>query len=94
MPFLVRGLDLVKHSGVWTEVKEEPLSTLIGTDNRGFLKTAASYNTAIIDCNDATGDYWKGVVHPGKNVVPASLTIAISMEKKRQGLDFGNDVGH
>ena len=73
-------------AGVLTQVEEEPQAMFIGTGDRRSIKTAAFYNTAITDCNDAVGGYWKGVVHPGKNVVPASLTVASA--KERSGKDL------
>lgn len=80
-------------AGVLTGVKEEPIATFIGTGVKGAIKSAAFYNTAITDCNDAAGGYWKGIVHPGKNVVPATLTVASAQGKSGKDLILAMILG-
>ena len=66
--------------------EESPDAVLIGTAKKRSLRSAAFYNTAIVDCTDSVGGSFHAIVHPGKNVVPAALTVASA--KRRSGKDL------
>ncbi len=59
---------------------------VVGRTGKLPLETAALYNTAIADVPDSTGGYYRGTVHPGKNVVPASLTTVSYLQKSGRDL--------
>lgn len=87
-------LKLGKTIGeVLTRGKESPEAMLIGRGNKRSLRTAAFYNTAIADCNDSAGGYYRGIVHPGKNVVPVSLTVASTRGKSGKDLILSMVIG-
>ncbi len=75
------------------QVDESPVAMRIGIGDRCSLRTSAFYNTAIADCNDSAGGFYKAVVHPGKNVAPASLTVASAMEKSGRDMILAMILG-
>ena len=78
---------------VSTKGVESPEAMLIGRSDKRSLRTAAFYNTAIADCNDSAGGYYQGIVHPGKNVAPASLTAASAKGKSGKDLILAMVLG-
>lgn len=66
--------------------EESPEAILVGRGVKRKLRTAVLYNTAIADCTDSAGGYYRGVVHPGKNIVPTSLTVASAKDKSGKDL--------
>ncbi|MPZ68455.1 MAG: hypothetical protein GEU71_02890 [Actinobacteria bacterium] len=49
--------------------------------NPQSLRNAAFVNAAWADCNDSAGGSYKSVFHPGKNLLPAVLTVGIAEDR-------------
>lgn len=65
----------------------------IGARKRGSLKNAVFYNAAVADTVDSAGGFFKGVIHPGKNLVPSSLTVASATGKSGKDLILATVLG-
>ncbi len=75
-------------------MEESPGAVCINTGKRCSLRTAAFYNTAVADTVDSVGGSYKTIIHPGKNLVPASLTVASALEKNGKDLILAIVLGN